>query len=943
MSMNVFELFGSVGLNTENFDKGISDISSSVTDIVGLITTVIGYVKKFDDALTSSTGVMGEVVTTTFEFAKAMDDNVMGVVGKANTAVVGAFKEMTDAAVDFFRSVVDEGMSFDAAMGQVSATQLKDRTDLDSEIVTIDDFTGSLRDLAKYMGSTTKFTATQAAEALNYMALAGYDAKVSATMLPKVLDLAAAGMMDLGYASDIVTDAQTALGIQMGDMTTFVDQLAKTASSSNTSVSQLGEALLTIGSTGRMVRGGFEELNIVLGVLANNGKKGSEAGNDLRRQLTRLVSPTKEAEVWFEKLGFSAYENGKLKALPQIYQELGTALNSLSDERRNMAVSDIFGQYALAGANALLNTTSEQWETLSEKIHDAEGAASDMAKIQQETLPGALTQLQSAFSGVKIEIFDLISPIAREFVVTLTEGFTQAADHIRNGNYFAAFSEVGKTIGKMITDGVNLVLDNEDTINEILLGLVDALSKVGNALFSGGSKLLPRLLSHITFFATNIIRRFSNFLSKEENVKIITDTIQDLIDQANDFFSSNRDQIYNIVSTLIDIAIEFVDDIFLMRRSTIYSILGEKLIDIIENLPDKINEWLSSDGLNDTIDAVFDFVDRLATTLLNSASEILPPLLVFAVNLGTRIIQGIADFLSDEENKEKIIGIINLLTAAIVGFFRENEDSIYSIIDSALDIAERVFPRVFEARREPMAKIIWHVISEIWSRAWNEFANSEEVGKVLGEVWSKFKVWFYGMLGETGTDDFVKGLQKFGLKIWIKIYNWFIETRQKIVDEVTKIKDKIFEVLEENKFLDIGKNIVHGIWKGICSVNNWMYEKITGWANNDVLGWFENAFQIGSPSKVFENRIGVFLAQGIGVGFEEEMDKVQEDMAKSIPTDFDMTPQINTTEKNKTGNFFFEFNIGNMSGISEKDGIAFAETISQLLYSETYRKKEAFS
>lgn len=937
MSMNVFELFGSVGLNTENFDKGISAISSSVTDIVGQITTVIGYVKKFDDALTSSAGVMGEVVTTTFEFAKAMDDNVMGVVGKANTAVVGAFKEMTDAAVDFFRSVVDEGMSFDAAMGQVSATQLKDRTDLDSEIVTIDDFTGSLRDLAKYMGSTTKFTATQAAEALNYMALAGYDAKVSATMLPKVLDLAAAGMMDLGYASDIVTDAQTALGIQMGDMTTFVDQLAKTASSSNTSVSQLGEALLTIGSTGRMVRGGFEELNIVLGVLANNGKKGSEAGNDLRRQLTRLVSPTKEAEGWFEKLGFSAYENGKLKALPQIYQELGTALNSLSDEQRNIAVSDIFGQYALAGANALLNTTSEQWETLSEKIHDAEGAASDMAKIQQETLPGALTQLQSAFSGVKIEIFDLISPIAREFVVTLTEGFTQAADHIRNGNYFAAFSEVGKTIGKMITDGVNLVLDNEDTINEILLGLVDALSKVGNALFSGGSKLLPRLLSHITFFATNIIRRFSNFLSKEENVKIITDTIQDLIDQANDFFSSNRDQIYNIVSTLIDIAIEFVDDIFLMRRSTIYSILGEKLIDIIENLPDKINEWLSSEGLSDTIDSIFDFFDRLATAMLDSINEILPPLLMFAIRLGTRILEGITNFISDEENKEKIISAIEYITGAISHFFDSNEDTIYKLIDALFDIAVRVVPKIFEVQRAPMLKIFWH----IWDRFWSDALVQEEVTKAWGEFISEAKIWIYRAI-QKPIDDFKEKLKKFGEKIWGKILGWFEEKTQPIVDKVTKIKDKISGVLEKITTTDIGKNIVTGIWDGISNTTQWLYDNISPWVNG-VLNFTKGLFGIESPSKLFRDQVGVFLAQGIGVGFEEEMDKVQEDMAKSIPTEFDMTPQITNTEKNKTGNFFFEFNIGNMSGISEKDGIAFAETISQLLYSETYRKKEAFS
>ena len=180
------------------------------------------------------------------------------------------------------------------------------------------------------------------------------------------------------------------------------------------------------------------------------------------------------------------------------------------------------------------------------------------------------------------------------------------------------------------------------------------------------------------------------------------------------------------------------------------------------------------------------------------------------------------------------------------------------------------------------------------------------------------------------------------IKIWRKILGWFEEKTQPIVDKVTEIKDKIFGVLEKITTTDIGKNIVTGIWEGISNTTQWLYDQISPWVNG-VLNFTKALFGIESPSKLFRDQVGVFLAQGIGVGFEEEMDKVQEDMAKSIPTEFDMTPQITNTERNKTGNFFFEFNIGNMSGISEKDGIAFAETISQLLYSETYRKKEAFS
>ena len=143
--------------------------------------------------------------------------------------------------------------------------------------VTVDEI-GELRDFAQEMGSTTAFSATEAADALNYMALAGYDAETSMTMLPNVLNLAAAGGMELATASDMVTDSQTALGLSLEETSTLVDQMALASSKTNTSVSQLGEAILSIGGTAKNLSGGTTELNQVLGLLADNGIKGAEAG-----------------------------------------------------------------------------------------------------------------------------------------------------------------------------------------------------------------------------------------------------------------------------------------------------------------------------------------------------------------------------------------------------------------------------------------------------------------------------------------------------------------------------------------------------------------------------------------------------------------------------------------------------------------------------------------
>ena len=140
----------------------------------------------------------------------------------------------------------------------------------------------TLNDLAKTMGSKTAYSASECAEALNYLALAGYDTQQMVDTLPTVLNLAAAGNIDLASASDMVTDAMSALGMEVSDADKMVDQMAKTASTTNTSVGQLGEGILTIGATAKTVKGGTAELNTALGILANNGIKGAEGGTHLR-------------------------------------------------------------------------------------------------------------------------------------------------------------------------------------------------------------------------------------------------------------------------------------------------------------------------------------------------------------------------------------------------------------------------------------------------------------------------------------------------------------------------------------------------------------------------------------------------------------------------------------------------------------------------------------
>ena len=251
---------------------------SSVLDLVAKITIdTTGFDAGLDKSKKKATG-FGGVVKKGFGT----------LAGAATKAIAGAGA----AALAFGGASIKTGMNFDSAMSQVAAT-MGDNADKMVEyngksMKSID----ALREYAQEMGRTTSFSATEASEALNYMALAGYDAETSMKMLPNVLNLAAAGAMDLGAASDMVTDAQSALSLTTKETTDMVDQMAKTSSTTNTSVAQLGEAILTIGATARNVKGGTAELNQVLGILADNGIKGSEGGTHLRNMLLSLQNPT---------------------------------------------------------------------------------------------------------------------------------------------------------------------------------------------------------------------------------------------------------------------------------------------------------------------------------------------------------------------------------------------------------------------------------------------------------------------------------------------------------------------------------------------------------------------------------------------------------------------------------------------------------------------------
>lgn len=448
--MDLFDLAAKLSIDSSDYEEGIKDAEKQTEKLAGVIESAGKSADKLDDGLDGAEKAVKDYANETEKadnktnvFSGSVEDATQkanGFARKLNGAADKILKVGAAAAgvgiagfAAFAKSAVSTGQQFDAAMSQVAAT-------MGVSIDSIQD----LRDYAQKMGAETAFSANEAAQALNYMALAGYDAETSMQMLPNVLNLAAAGGMDLALASDMITDSQSALGLSLNETSKLVDKMAKAASKSNTSVSQLGDAILTVGGTAKSLKGGTTELATALGILADNGIKGAEGGTALRNILTAITAPGDKAKKLMDKLGVSAYDSsGNMRSLNDIFVDLRGSLDKMSQKKRAKVISTIFNARDMKSAEALIANVGDRWNELSGYIDEAHGAAQEMADTQLDNLTGDITLMNSALEGAKIAFSDGITPALRDVVKTVTNALSKQKTQ-------SFLKEVGEGLGKVI-------------------------------------------------------------------------------------------------------------------------------------------------------------------------------------------------------------------------------------------------------------------------------------------------------------------------------------------------------------------------------------------------------------------------------------------------------------------------------------------------------------
>ena len=501
--------------------------------------------------------IAGKVESSFTGALSAAGNGIKGLtktIAAATTAAAAAVGAIAVAAVNV-------GKEFETAMSQVQATMLLDTGTAEGAAAM-----ATLEEAARECGRTTAFSATEAAEALNYLALAGYDAEQAATALPTVLKLAGAGAMDLAAASDMVTDSMSALQIEATEenLNSFADQLAQTASKANTSVAQLGEAILTVGATGANLAGGTTELNTALGILADNGLKGAEGGTHLRNVILSLQSPTDNASAALKSLGVDVYDaEGNMRGLNNIFGDLSSAMEGMTQAQKDSIISTIFNKTDLTSANALLANCTDRWDELSAAIENSAGACEDMYSIQLDNLDGDIKILQSGLSDLGISIYqDLNGPLrsmtqlatgmVEELSAAYSEGGMQGMVGAIGGCLSEAVGVISEYVPQVVSMGVDLIGSFVQGIADNAGPLADAAAQTLTVFIDGLFSLVPQVLlagiDIITQLASSITSQLPTLINN--GTQAITNFVAGIIQRLPTIISTALTLVQTLVNSL---------------------------------------------------------------------------------------------------------------------------------------------------------------------------------------------------------------------------------------------------------------------------------------------------------------------------------------------------------------------------------------------------------
>lgn len=480
-----------------------------------------------------------------------------------------------------------------AALGGVAAAAIKVGSDFESQMSRVKAISGAtgeefeqLKAQAMQLGADTSFSASQAAEGMENLAAAGFTTSEIMNAMPGLLNLAAASGEDLASSSDIAASTLRGFGLAASDAAHVADVLAANANRTNSSVADTGEAMKYIAPLARAAGLSLEETAAAIGIMANAGVNGSQAGTSLRGALSRLSKPTKDMSEAMDELGISFYDsNGKMKSLTEQVGMLRQATEGMTDEQKNNYLVTLYGQEALSGMLALINEGEGSLGELTNAYKNCDGAAQKAAETMQDNLSGALEQLSGSAETLGLAFYNSVADNLKNAANTATESINNITDSFNNGGLNEAIQTAGDEFANLAVEAASHAPEMVDTAVDFIEAfasgiasnkgrILGAAGEVAESMASGLAELLPSKLQEPVEDAIDAVAESLSDGGLREAGETVVDTLSNVVDAVGNL----ADKALPPLTKALDFAGENLDLIAASATAAFTAFKGYKVV-----------------------------------------------------------------------------------------------------------------------------------------------------------------------------------------------------------------------------------------------------------------------------------------------------------------------------------------------------------------------------
>lgn len=695
------ETFNSISKSVETTNKNTEEANKTSNNFLNTIKNIgknsgdafnklqSGF-KKIVDISKQAFKAVGDLSKKVYELGKQSVDKLKTGFIALGGAITGIVASSVKVGAEFEAVITDVGVLSGLALDG-SETALKQMELLENR--------------AKEIGRTTQFSAQQAGEGFKMMAMAGYDATDMLNALPNAMSLAGATGENLELVIERMVNNLNAFGMSSEEAGRYADVIATATTKVTTNVAELTEAFLEAGTISNSFGINIEDTSIALGVLADNGIKGSKAGTAYKNMLLGLNAPTAQAKKVMDEYNISVIKNadGNMDLIGTL-ADMQDKLKDIDNETKANILTTIVGREAYAGLNVLLNTSAERFEELGDAIYNSSGNANKMAELMLDNLQGQLTILKSSFEGLQLAIFDNIGGITKDGVSFINTSLNEVTEAIEQGR----INEVPEILGRVLSEGIL-------KIGESLPSLIDIVSTSINTFL----ETFTENSESFAVIGQNIITSLLDGIRSQ--IPVLYEIIQTLAPTIADFFISFAPLMLEMGITIITALVDGIGSNPEQLINTITTVITNLIDTIKNNLPIFLEQGINvifalMEGITENMPAIIEVIIFVITQLIQTIAQNLPEFIRKGLEMINSMIKGIGDNLPTiiSAMVDLVVALIQAIVENLPLFLEVGINLIDELIKGIVNATPTIIQKLLDLGKD-LVEGLWQGIKNAWS------------------------------------------------------------------------------------------------------------------------------------------------------------------------------------------------------------------------------------